>query len=261
MNISFEVVAGSFVASFIVSLVSLSGLFALWIEPKLLKCIIPFLVALAVGVLLGDAFIHLIPDAVARQGSVADVCLTTLAGLCLFFVLEKLVRWHHDHRIDLSEPTSEILPLAKMNLVGDGIHNFIDGILIAGSFLVEPGLGFTTTLAIVAHEIPQEIGDVGALLRGGFTPRKAVFYNYLCSLTVVFGVGFTLLLSQVAQSSLILLLPIAAGGFIYIAASDFIPVLHEDSDLSSLSGQCIAIALGIGFMRFINVFEQFLLAV
>lgn len=261
MNIPFEVLAWSIGAAFLVSLVSLSGLFALWIKSETLKYIIPFLVALAVGVLLGDAFIHLLPDAIERQGSAGDVCLITLAGLFLFFVLEKLVRWRHNHCIDLGEPATKILPLAKMNLIGDGIHNFIDGILIAGSFLVDPGLGFTTTLAIVAHEIPQEIGDVGALLRGGYTPEKAVFYNFLCSLTVVLGMAFTLLLSQVAQNSLVLLLPIAAGGFIYIAASDLIPVLHEHTSLPSISGQCTAIALGIGFMQLVDVLEQFLLVI
>ena len=261
MNLSFEVVAGAIAAGILVSLVSFSGLFVIWLSPQRLAIVVPYLVALAVGVLLGDAFIHLIPDAVARQGSVADVCLTTLAGLFLFFVLEKLVRWRHDHSIDLSEPATKILPLAKMNLIGDAIHNFVDGILIAGSFLVAPALGFTTTLAIVAHEIPQELGDVGALLRGGFRPRQAIWFNFYCSLTVLLGVVFTLLLSQVAQSSLILLLPVAAGGFIYIAASDLIPVLHERSSLAHLGGQTAAFALGIGFMQFIVIFEQALLAI
>jgi zinc and cadmium transporter len=258
MPVSFQVITFAFAAGFCVSLVSLSGIFALWIKPIHLKRLIPVLVALAVGVLLGDAFIHLIPDAVTRQGSVADVCLTTLLGIFLFFLLEKLVRWHHDHTVPVNEAVTTLLPLAKMNLIGDGIHNFIDGILIAGSFLVAPELGLSTTLAIIAHEIPQEIGDVGALLRGGLPPAKAVFFNFLCSLTVILGVGLTLLLGQMPQSALILLLPIAAGGFIYIAASDFIPVLHENCDLPSLSAQCAAFAIGIGFMQFIIILEQLL---
>jgi zinc and cadmium transporter len=262
MNPDLGLIAGyALMAGLIVSLVSFSGLFVIWLPQHRLAVIVPYLVALAVGVLLGDAFIHLIPDAVARHGSVSDVCLSTLAGIFLFFVLEKLVRWRHDHRIDLSSPLTQILPLAKMNLIGDAIHNFVDGILITGSFLVEPVLGFTTTLAIVAHEIPQELGDVGALLRGGFPPRKAVLFNFYCSLTVLLGVVFTLLLSQVAQASLVLLLPVAAGGFIYIAASDLIPVLHERSSLPCLSWQSAAFALGVGFMRFIVFFEQTLLTI
>ncbi|OAI19552.1 MULTISPECIES: ZIP family metal transporter [Methylomonas] len=247
-------------ASLAVSLCSLSSAFALWLPAASLKRIVPFLVALAVGVLLGDAFIHLIPDAVARQGSVSTVCMTALIGVFGFFVLEKLVRWRHDHNVDTRPAGSEILPLAKMNLIGDAIHNFVDGILIAGSFLADPALGLTTTLAIVAHEVPQELGDVGALLRGGYAPRQAVLYNFYCSLSVVPGALFTLLLSQVAASSLVVLLPIAAGGFIYIAASDLIPVLHERSTLRHLGGQSASFALGIALMQGIVVFEQSLLA-
>lgn len=247
-------------ASLAVSLCSLSSAFALWLPAASLQRIVPFLVALAVGVLLGDAFIHLIPDAVARQGSVSTVCLTALIGVFGFFVLEKLVRWRHDHNVDTRPAASEVLPLAKMNLIGDAIHNFVDGILIAGSFLADPALGLTTTLAIIAHEVPQELGDVGALLRGGYPPKQAVLYNFYCSLSVVPGALFTLLLSQVAASSLVVLLPIAAGGFIYIAASDLIPVLHERSTLRHLSGQSASFALGIAFMQGIVVFEQTLLA-
>ncbi|PPD21129.1 MAG: ZIP family metal transporter [Methylomonas sp.] len=242
-----------------VSLCSLSSAIALWLRPDTLKRIVPFLVALAVGVLLGDAFIHLIPDAVARHGSVSDVSMMVLIGLFVFFVLEKLVRWRHDHNVD-TQPGGEILPLAKMNLIGDAMHNFVDGILIAGSFLADPVLGLTTTLAIIAHEIPQELGDVGALLRGGYSPRQAVLYNFYCSLSVLPGALFTLLLSQVAESSLIVLLPIAAGGFIYIAASDLIPVLHERSSIGHVGGQSLSFALGIVLMQGVILLEQTLLS-
>ena len=246
-------------ASLMVSFSSLSGLFVLWIEPAKLQKIVPYLVALAVGVLLGDAFIHLIPDAVERQGSVSRVCLMTLMGVFVFFVLEKIVRWRHDHQVDFSEiDINAIQPMAKMNLVGDALHNFVDGVLIAGSFLTDPILGVTTAFAIIAHEIPQEIGDVGALIYGGFSPKKAVIYNFYCSLTVVVGALFTLILSQVAESSLVFLLPIAAGGFIYIAATDMIPALHQHSTLLNLFGQTTIFASGIMFMQSIIVFEQFL---
>ncbi len=255
MNIYLAAIA----ASLAVSLCSLCGAFALWLSAARLKRIVPFLVALAVGVLLGDAFIHLIPDAVVRQGSVSDVCLVVLIGVFGFFVLEKLVRWRHDHNVDTRPSRDAVLPLAKMNLIGDAIHNFVDGILIAGSFLADPVLGLTTTLAIVAHEVPQELGDVGALLRGGYSPRQAVLYNFYCSLSVVPGALFTLGLSQAAESSLMVLLPIAAGGFIYIAGSDLIPVLHERSTLRHLGGQSASFALGIAFMQGIVVFEHSLL--
>ena len=259
MSIALTTVAGAIAACLAVSLCSLSSATALWLKPETLKWLVPNLVALAVGVLLGDAFIHLIPDAIQRHGAVSEVCLTVLIGMFVFFVLEKGVRWRHDHNVDTRPTADHILPLAKMNLIGDAMHNFVDGILIAGSFLADPVMGFTTTLAIVAHEVPQELGDVGALLRGGFAPRQAVLYNFYCSLSVLPGAIFTLLLSQVAESSLIVLLPVAAGGFIYIAASDLIPVLHERSSLIHLGGQSAAFASGIGFMQFIVFFEQALL--
>jgi zinc and cadmium transporter len=257
-----NVLTETLAASLLVSAVSLSGVFALWLKAETLQRLIPYLVALAVGVLLGDAFIHLIPDAVKRQGSVSSVCFLTLAGVFGFFVLEKFVRWRHDHHVlnsDRTSATNDIRPLAQMNLLGDAIHNFVDGILIAGSFLVDPVLGYTSTLAIVVHEIPQEIGDVGALVYGGYSPKQALRYNFYCSLTVIMGALFTLLLGSIAEASLVFLLPIAAGGFIYIAATDFIPVLHEHSSLSHLIGQTLIFAVGVGFMQLIVIFEQFLL--
>ncbi|WP_233144533.1 ZIP family metal transporter [Methyloprofundus sedimenti] len=177
----------------------------------------------------------------------------------LFFVLEKLVRWRHDHHIDVPGQDEDIRPIAKMNLMGDAVHNFVDGILIGGSFIEDPVLGFTTTLAIIAHEIPQEIGDVSALVYGGYSPAKEVLYNFYCSLSAVAGAVFTLLSSQLAESSLVFLLPIAAGGFIYIAATDMIPALHEHSSITHLVGQTLIFALSIGFMQSIIILEQSLL--
>lgn len=258
MDQPLETIASALGSAFLVSLCSISGVFALWVKPATLTPIIPYLVALAVGVLLGDAFIHLIPDAVQRQGEVAPVCLMTLGGMFLFFVLEKIVRWRHDHRLDFAIQAVDIRPMAKMNLVGDAVHNFVDGILIGGSYLIDPTIGLTTTFAIIAHEIPQEIGDVGALLYGGFSPFKAMLFNFLCSLTVILGVCFTLLLNAYAEASLVFLLPIAAGGFIYIAASDMIPALHEHSTLSHVMGQTLIFALGVGFMQAVVIVEQLL---
>jgi zinc and cadmium transporter len=242
-------------AGLAVSAVAFSGVFVLWLTPSQLERLVPNLVGLAVGVLLGDAFIHLIPDAVARHGDVGEVCLAVLGGLFLFFVLEKLVRWRHDHTISHGRGPSTVQPMARMNLIGDAVHNFIDGILIAGSFWVDPWLGTTTTLAIIAHEIPQEIGDVGALIQGGYRPREAIRYNFYCSLSVLAGIAATLLLGRFAESSLTLLLPLAAGGFIYIAASDFIPALHSRVAAPQW-GQVFTFGIGIGLMKSVVVFEQ-----
>lgn len=244
-------------AALVVALISLIGAFTLWIKPARLRIVVPVLVSLAVGVLLGDAFLHLIPEAVGSIGSVFQVCLYVLAGMVLFFAVEKVVRWRHRH--DVFDPMATCgggNAMARMNLVGDAIHNFIDGVLIAGSFSVDPVVGITTTLALIAHEIPQEIGDVGALIHGGYSPRRAVFLNFMCSLTVIAGVVFTLLIAQAANAAMPYLLPVAAGGFIYIATADFIPSLHSHRGFRHDSLQVATVAAGVCCMLAITVFEQ-----
>jgi zinc and cadmium transporter len=235
---------------------SLVGAFGLLMRPQTLQKLLQFLVSLAVGVMLGQAFIHLIPDAAQHTGSMRTVLLLVLAGMLLFFFLEKVVRWQHHHEV--LAPNGNVLPVARMNLIGDAVHNFIDGALMAGSFLVSPTLGWTTTAAIIAHEIPQEIGDMGALVYGGYSPRRAVWLNFLCSLTCVLGVAVTLLFGAWLQAPMIYLLPIAAGGFIYIAASDLIPALHNDSRLHVQYGQGLVIGLGAGLMLLVGVLEGML---
>lgn len=238
----------------LVSAVSLVGALGLLLRAEALKKILQFLISLAVGVLLGEAFIHLIPDAVAQTGSIRAVSLFVIAGMLLFFFLEKVVRWQHHHYV--APEAGNVLPVARMNLIGDAMHNFIDGTLIAGSFMVSPTLGWTTTAAIIAHEIPQEMGDMGALVYGGYSPRRAVWLNFLCSLTCVFGVAATLIFGEWLHAPTIYLLPIAAGGFIYIAASDMIPELHNESALAVQYGQGVVIGLGAGLMLLVGVLEE-----
>jgi zinc and cadmium transporter len=179
----------SLIGGFLVSVVSFAGMFILLIKTEKLRGITHYLISLAVGVLLGDAFLHLIPDSIERTGNFNNVLLFTLVGILLFFFLEKVVRWNHNHSLpDLKEVGLGEEHIAKMNLVGDALHNFIDGTLIAGSFLVDVKLGITTTLAIIIHEIPQEIGDIGTLIYSGYSPKKAVWLNFLCSLSCLAGV-------------------------------------------------------------------------
>ncbi len=248
-------------ASLLVSLVSLSGVFTLWIQPNRLRAVIPLLVSLAVGVLLGDAFLHLIPEAAQQLGSVTDTCLFVLVGILLFFSIEKVVRGYRRHQV--YDPTMPSAPQAggRMNLVGDAIHNFTDGVLIAGSFAADPVLGVATTAAIVVHEIPQEIGDVGVLIHSGYSPRRAVLLNFFCALTVIAGALATLVAGHWMTNTLPYLLPIAAGGFIYIAAADFIPALHATSpqshnDAAHDSFQIAVVIIGIGCMLGVGVFEH-----
>ena len=242
-------------AAALVAMVSLSGAAVLWIRTSTLRVAVPMLVAMAVGVLLGDAFLHLIPEATEQLGSVATVGIYTMAGFVLFFAIEKGVRWQHRHDVYSPDSPDAIQPMARMNLVGDAVHNFMDGILIAGSFAVDPVLGWATTAAIVMHEIPQELGDIGALLCGGYSPRRAVWLNFLCALAVIPGVVATLLVGQVFENVQIYLLPIAAGGFIYIAASDFLPALHRGEPFQASAAQVGVVSLGMLVMYGVVVFE------
>lgn len=254
----------SLAAGMAVSLVSLSGAFTLWIAPPRLRRLVPLLVSLAVGVLLGDAFLHLIPEAASQLGSLTETCLFVLLGILLFFSIEKVVRGHHRHEV--FDPTLSPAPQAsaRMNLIGDAIHNFTDGVLIAGSFAADPLLGLATTLAILVHEIPQEIGDVGALIQGGYAPRRALVLNFFCALTVIAGALATLVAGYWMEGLLPYLLPIAAGGFIYIAAADFIPTLHAHAAHSpggalQDSYQIAVVLFGVACMLGIGEFEHLMI--
>jgi zinc and cadmium transporter len=185
------------------------------------------------------------PEVVERFGLTTRISLFFIAGMLIFFVLEKFIHWRHCH-----EPTckSHPHPLAYMNLVGDSFHNFIDGAVIAGAYLVSVPLGIATTLAVVLHEIPQEIGDFGVLIHAGFTKTKALFMNFVTALTAVLGAVVTLLIASNIHNLEMFLLPFTAGGFIYIAGSDLIPELHKETRVSKSILQLVFIILGVGIM-------------
>jgi zinc and cadmium transporter len=232
----------SLIASFIISSISLIGLLLLFIKKNILRKITLFLVSFAVGALLGDAFIHLIPESF-ESNFIFSPSLLILIGILLFFVLEKFLLWHHCHEIDCHQDSKHIITL---NLVGDTVHNFIDGALIAASFNISFLVGFTTTVAVLLHEIPQEIGDFGIMIHHGLSISKTVFYNFISALASILGVAFIFLLKLDFSTYLI---PITAGGFIYLAVADLIPELHRhDSKISTSLIQLICILFGIGLM-------------
>lgn len=213
------------VATILVSLISFLGAITLAMKEELLEKILLALVGLAAGALIGGAFLHLLPKAI-EQGtwSLNNIFLSLIIGMIIFFILEKAL-WRHCH-----ERACPIHVFAYINLVGDGVHNFIDGLIIAASFIVSIPLGLVTTLAVAVHEIPQELGDFGVLVYGGLSIKKALTLNFITALTAVVGgvTGFYLL--PYFENAVIFLLPFAAGGFIYIAASDLIPELHKEVD-------------------------------
>lgn len=232
----------------IISLVSFVGAFTLSLRAETIKKYVFIFVSLAVGALLGDALIHLIPEAIEEIGDTTKTSLFVIAGVLIFFILEKFLHWHH-HEDDNEK---HIKPVGKMILISDGFHNFIDGIIIGASYLVSIEVGIATTIAVILHEIPQEIGDFGVLIHAGYSKTKALFLNFVSAIISVLGVFSIFILGEYLESQLSLLLAIAAGGFIYIAMSDLIPELHKHSEnkkdfLHTLT-QIIMTLVGVGLM-------------
>ena len=241
----------SLISVVIVSLISLIGVWTLSIKTERLKTILIYLLAFSAGALFGDAFIHIFPE-IGKGGFSIFSSLFVLSGIGLFFVIEKFIHWQHCH-MPITEEHAH--PFAYMNLIGDGLHNFIDGSIIAASFLVNIPLGVATTLAVILHEIPQEIGDFGVLLHGGFSKGKALWLNFLTALTAIIGAVITLIVGRSVENVSSFLLPIAAGGFIYIAGSDLIPELHKETEVKRSFMQLIAFLLGIGVMALLFLLE------
>lgn len=247
-----EVWIYTIVSLILVSSISLIGVFFFSFKEEKLKKILIFLVSFAVGGLLGDAFIHLIPESFEKLGSNLMTSLLILAGIFIFFTLEKFIRWRHCH-IPISE--EHIHPLATMNLIGDAVHNFIDGMLVGASFIVSIPLGVSTTIAIVLHEIPQEIGEFGVLLHSGMAAKKALFLNLLSGFFALLGGIIALVVSSQIENFALYLLPITAGGFIYIGGSDLMPELQHETKVSSSVYQFLSILLGVGMLALMTVLE------
>jgi len=229
-------------STFLVSLISLIGIFTLAINDKLLQKIIFSLIGFSAGALIGGAFLHLLPEALKGTKS-TTVFYYLILGIVLFFLLERYVHWRHCHEKDC-----DIHAFTYLNLVGDGLHNFIDGMVIAASFVVSFKLGVVTTIAIIFHEIPQELGDFGVLIFGGFTKKKALVYNFLTALTAMLGALAGYFIIDFSRGFSNFIMPLTAGGFIYIATSDLIPQIHKETDLRRSSLAFFAFLLGIVFM-------------
>ena len=241
------------ISTFLISLIAFVGAVLLFLKEELLNKILLILVSFSAGALIGGAFLHLIPEAIKEVGveddSLLKIFLYLIFGFCIFFILEQFIKWHHHH----STQHPEILTFSYLILISDGLHNFIDGLIIAGSFIVSIPLGIVTALAVAFHEIPQEIGDFGILIYSGFEKIKALFLNFLSAITIVFGGIFGFLLSERMGNSMIFLLPFAAGSFIYIACSDLIPeIKHKVSPQKSLI-HFFVFLLGIVLMLLIKL--------
>jgi len=236
------------ISTFLVSLISFVGVIVLYLREQILNKILLILVAFSAGVLIGSAFLHLIPEAISKVGleenALLKIFLYLLLGFCTFFVLEQFISWHHHH----AKEHPEIAPFSYLILISDGIHNFIDGLIIAGSFAVAFPVGIITTLAVILHEIPQEMGDFGVLVYCGFKKVQALFLNFLSGITAILGGIIGFLLSEKIGQSIVFLLPFAAGNFIYIAASDLIPEIKQKTIFKKSFVCFIMFLLGIIIM-------------
>lgn len=236
----------------IISLISLVGVFTLSLNKLFLHKILLILVSFAAGTLLGDVFIHLLPEVTETYGFGTEVSFSILAGILVFYIVESFISWNHCHKPNNEKHTH---PLAIMNLVGDGVHNFLDGMIIASSFLLGAPLGIATTIAVAFHEIPQEIGDFGVLIYGGYSKTKALMLNFAVSLTAILGGVVTYYIGTDFLEITKYLVPFAAGGFIYIASADIIPELHKEKNTKKIILQLIFFVLGIAVMYALTMFE------
>lgn len=232
----------SILSVLIVSLVSFVGVFFLSMREESLKKYIGIFISLAVGALLGGAFIHIIPEAFESSLNVSLTSILIIVGIFAFFILEKVLHWHH-HGEDKEE--EHIHPVGKLILFSDGVHNFIDGIIIGVSFLVSVPVGIAATIAVVLHEIPQEIGDFAVLLHAGYKKKRALWLNFISALFSVVGVFFVFILGNFAETFTSWILPIAAGGFIYIAIADLIPELHKNKKVWGSAIQIVTVVIGV----------------
>lgn len=215
---------------------------------------VPMLISYAIGALLGAVFLEILPHAFESASNVEAMTATILLGILLFFILEKLVLWRHCHGDECEAHTDaphshDIHDHGRsglMIMVGDTFHNFVDGILIAAAFMADINLGLVTALAIIAHEIPQEVGDFLILLHSGYSKKQALFFNLASSLATVLGGLLAYFALQTVQEWVPIILGLAAASMIYVAVADLIPGLHKRTALKETVYQVILIALGIG---------------
>lgn len=240
------------VSVIIVSLIAFVGIISLMLQKRTLSSLLMVLVSLSAGTLLGGAFIHLLPESVEDHGFDLSVSLLVLLGVVVFFLLEKII---HLHRCEAAVTCNYDLDhehhkhhIGILNLAGDGVHNFVDGLIIAGSYLVSIPVGIATTIAVILHEVPQELADFGVLLYSGFSRKKALLFNLLSATMAILGAIVGLILGSKGEAFIHFILPFAAGGFVYIAGSTLIPELHKECSWKSSCWHSLALLLGIALM-------------
>jgi zinc and cadmium transporter len=236
------------VANIIISFGGLAGVVTLALKEKTLQKILMSLVALSAGALMGGAFIHLLPEAVELTEPMTAFGIVLFSFVCFFFI-EKLLHWRHCHKGHCNIHT-----FGYMNLIGDSVHNFIDGLILAATFMTSVPLGIATTITVAMHEVPQEIGDFGVLLYSGFEKKKALISNFCIACIAILGGVTGYFLSLYSRNFMTYLLPFAAGGFIYIAASDLMPEIRKEQSLKRTIASFGMFLVGIAIMVIVKIF-------
>lgn len=216
----------SLIFAFLISLLSIIGIIFVFFQSRTLKKSLFLFISFSAGTLLGGAFFHLLPKALEEYGSLDSIFIFVVIGFVVFFTLEKILRWHHCH----DQECKDHKHIGKLSLIGDFLHNIIDGIIIISAFSVDFKFGLSVILVIAIHEIIQEIGDFGILIYSGYTKTRALIYNFISASSILIGVVLGYFLINNVNDLNNFLLPFAAGGFIYIASSDLIPQLHRESN-------------------------------
>jgi zinc and cadmium transporter len=235
-----------------VSLLAFLGILFFLFDDRLVRASLLYFVSLSTGALLGDVFIHIVPDLAATPATFSRDLFILLGGILFSFVLEKFIHWRHCHVLPSAQHAH---PMGIVNLVGESLHNCIDGLVIAAAFLVSVPVGVSTSLAVLLHELPHEIGNVAILLHSGYPKKRALFFNFLSALSSLAGAVLVLAASSVSGAVGAYMLPFAAGNLLYIAGSDLIPELHKESRPLQALGQLACILVGMGLMYVIKLTE------
>lgn len=236
-----------------VSAISLGGIVLFSLGKQSMERNLFWFISFAVGGLIGDVFIHILPEIAEGDVTFFPIAsLIILGGLLLSFILEKVIHWRHCHHSDCPEHPK---PFGTMNLVGDALHNVIDGMLIAGSFYVDVRAGIATTIAVALHEIPQEMGDYAILLYSGYSKGRALFLNVVTALSAVGGAVLVMLLRSSTPDIERYLLPLVAGNFLYIAVADLLPELHKQTRIRDAGTQLLGVLAGVGLMFALTFLE------
>ena len=236
-----------------VSLASLVGVLTLFVRGETLRKALLYMVSFSAGGLFGDAFLHLMPEAMAEPSFAPKAGFVVIFGVLSMFTVERFLQWRHSH-----EPVSKehAQPFAVMNLLGDAVHNVIDGLVIGGSYIASVPLGVATTLAVLFHEIPQELGDFGVLVYGGLSNRRALVWNLLTALTAVLGTLVALIVGSSLEDFTGIVVPFAAGNFIYIAGSDLLPEIRtHEPEPGKAALQLVCLVMGVLVMLSLTMVE------